>query len=94
MLWTRGAQARGCTCEQELATPAACVAARAAAARRGEAGTSQREGRERRRGCWDGTWHNLERRWGGGCTAHGQRGWRGRRREETEEPGLEEDDED
>jgi hypothetical protein len=40
------------------------VADRAAAAQRGEAGTSQREGGERRRGCWDGTWHNSERR---GC---------------------------
>jgi hypothetical protein len=74
--------------------PAARVAARAAAAQRGEAGTSQREGGERRRECWDGTWHSSERRGGGGCTAHGRRGRQQSGAEKTEEPGLEEEDED
>jgi hypothetical protein len=77
-----------------MATPAACVTAQVVAARRGEAGTSKREGGEQWRGCGDGMWHSSERRGGGGCTAHGRRGWRGQRREETEEPWLEEDDED
>jgi hypothetical protein len=41
-------------------------------------------------------WHvaQLRAARGGGCMAHGRRGRRGRCREETEEPGLEEDDED
>jgi hypothetical protein len=58
--------------EQELSTPAARVAAWAAAARRGEAGAGQREAGKAQ----EGTWHGLERRGGGWCTVHG---WRGRR---------------
>jgi hypothetical protein len=58
--------------EQELSTPAACVAARAAAARRG--GTRSMPARDQEGGgkAWEGTWHGLERLWGGGCTAHGR----------------------
>jgi hypothetical protein len=57
--------------EQELATPAARVAARAVAARRGRSGGSQREAEE-------GTWTGVERRWG---SAHG---WLERRRRAAE----------
>jgi hypothetical protein len=72
-------------CEQELVTPAARVAARAAAAQRGEAGAGQREAGRAAGKAQEGTW--CEERWsgGGGCTAHSWRGRRGRRREETEE---------
>jgi hypothetical protein len=62
------------------------VAARAVAARHGEAGAGQRGPGKRRCGCWGGTWHGLERRGGGRCTAHGRQGRRGIGRIETEEP--------
>jgi hypothetical protein len=52
--------------------PAARAAARAAAARRGDARASQCEAGERRRRCWGGTWHGLGRRGGGRCAAHGR----------------------
>jgi hypothetical protein len=70
------------------------VAARAAAARRGEARRSQREAGERRRGCRGGTWHGLGWR-GAVCAWHmaGKSGG-GASGRETEEPGLEEEDED
>jgi hypothetical protein len=75
--------------EQELAMPAARVAARAAAApRRGDVGAGQREDGERRHGCWGGTWHGLERRGGGRCAAHGRRGRRQSGAEKTEEEGA------
>jgi hypothetical protein len=65
--------------------PAGGVVARAAAARRGEAGAGQRGPGKQRRGCWGGTWHGLERCGGGRCAAHGRRGWRHIRCRETEE---------
>jgi hypothetical protein len=66
--------------EQELATPAARVVARAAAVQRGAAGESQREKLRRARGAIKS---------GAGAAGpreNGRRGRRGRRREETEEP--------
>jgi hypothetical protein len=53
--------------------PAARVVARAAAARRGEAGAGQREAGKAASKAQEGTWHGLERRGGGRCTAHGRR---------------------
>jgi hypothetical protein len=74
--------------EQELAMPAARVAAQAAAARRGDAGAGQREAGELRRRCWGATWHGLGRRWGARCAAHGRRGRRQSGAEKTEEEGA------
>jgi hypothetical protein len=60
-----------CVREQELATLAARVAARAAAERCGEAGKGQREAGKAAGKALEGTWHGLERRGGGRCAAHG-----------------------
>jgi hypothetical protein len=57
--------------------PAGVVVARAAAARRGEAGKGQREAGKAVGKAQKGTWHGLERRGGGPCAAHGRRGRRG-----------------
>jgi hypothetical protein len=57
--------------------PAGVMAARAAAARHGEAGKGQREAGKATGKALEGTWHSLERREGGPCVAHGRRGWRG-----------------
>jgi hypothetical protein len=64
------------------------VAARAAAARRGEAGKGQREAGKAAGKAQEGTWHGLERRGGGRCAAYGRRGRRRVRRRETEEEGA------
>jgi hypothetical protein len=66
--------------------PAGVVAARAAAARCGEAGKGQREVRKAAGKAQEGTWHGLERRGGGRCAAHGRRGQRGvrQRKQRTE----------
>jgi hypothetical protein len=63
--------------EQELATPAARVAAQEAAARRGEAAKGQGEAGKAAGKVQEGTWHGLERHGGGRCAAHGRRGRRG-----------------
>jgi hypothetical protein len=57
--------------------PAGVVAARAAAAQRGEAGKGQREAGKAAGKAQEGTLHGLERREGGRCMAHGHRVWRG-----------------
>jgi hypothetical protein len=54
-------------CEQERATPAACVAARAAEARCGEVGKGQREAGKAAGKAQEGTWHGLERRGAAGA---------------------------
>jgi hypothetical protein len=78
--------------EQELATPAAGVAARAAAARCGEAGKGQREAGKAAGKAQEGTWHGLERCGGGQCAAHGRRGRRGSGVEKQTRRGLEVDE--
>jgi hypothetical protein len=67
--------------------PAGCVAARAAAARRGEARGEPAQGGERRRKCWGGTWREGRRRGGSRSSAHGLRGRRGSGREENRAGG-------
>jgi hypothetical protein len=57
--------------------PARVVVARAAVVRRGEAGAGQREAGKAAGKTQEGTWHDLERREGGRCAAHGRRGRRG-----------------
>jgi hypothetical protein len=47
------------------------VVARAATARRGEAGASQREAGKAAGKAQEGMWHGLERRGDGRCAAHG-----------------------
>jgi hypothetical protein len=68
------------------------VAARAAAARRGEAGAGQREAWKAAGKAQESTWHSSERRGGGGCMAHGRRSGSGASGRETEEEGLEVDE--
>jgi hypothetical protein len=64
---------------------AGVMAARAAAARRGEARREPVRGGKRRRRSWGGTWREERRRGGGWCVAHGRRGRRGRPEKKTEE---------
>jgi hypothetical protein len=65
--------------------PAGGVAARAAAARHGEASRRPARGGERRRGRWGGTWRMGKRRGGSRSSAHGRRGRQGRAEKKTEE---------
>jgi hypothetical protein len=73
--------------EQELATPAARVAARAAAVQRGESRSGQRGVGESGGEVGEGTWKGLERRWGGRDIAHGWQSSGGAQAERTEEEG-------
>jgi hypothetical protein len=68
------------------------MAARAAAARCGEAGVGQRGPGKRRCGCWGGTWSEEGRRGGNVCSAHGRRGRRGVGQRENRAEGLEVDE--
>jgi hypothetical protein len=47
---------------------------------------------ERRAGCGNSTWREERRRGGGGCTAHGRRGWRGVGQRNRGGEGLEVDE--
>jgi hypothetical protein len=68
------------------------VAARAVAARRGEAGKGQREAGKAAGKAQEGTWHDLERRGGGRCAAHGPRGQRGVAQSGNRAEGVEVDE--
>jgi hypothetical protein len=68
------------------------MAARVAAAQRGEAGAGQRGPGKRRCGCWGGMWREEERRGGSGCSAHGRRGRRGVGQRGNRAEGLEVDE--
>jgi hypothetical protein len=73
--------------EQELATLAGRVAARAAVAQRGEGGSRPTRGREGGSKAGEDAWPGAERRGGGGGAAHGwqeRRGALGREAEEEE----------
>jgi hypothetical protein len=70
------------------------MAARAVAARRGEAGAGQRGLGKRRRGCWGGTWCEEWQRGAVGARHMAGKGRRGGERRGNKAEGLEVDEED
>jgi hypothetical protein len=87
-----GVQKKARSCGSSCWQPAGCVAARAAAARRGGVRIGPARGGERRRGHWGGTWHRGERRGAAGARHMAGDGGRVHGREQSRGAGLEVDE--